>query len=163
SRFEVTGSVPEPIGTRHPSIAPFQAFGTADVPIVVAAGNDALWKKLCGVLGWPELASDPLLVDNATRSRNLDYLEKQLSESFRRRPAAEWLMRLADAGIPCGPIRSIADVVHDPELAARGMLHRMHSGEGGGFLTAGSPLRIDGSSLPLSDRAPQLGEHTQEV
>jgi CoA:oxalate CoA-transferase len=163
SRFDVTGSVPQPIGTRHPSIAPFQAFDTADVPIVVAAGNEALWRKLCDVLECPDLADDPLLVDNATRARNLDYLEQRLNERFRTRPAAEWLKPLSDAGIPSGPIRSIADVAHDPELAARGMLHRMHSREQGGFLTAGSPLRIDGAPLPLSDRAPQLGEHTQEV
>jgi CoA:oxalate CoA-transferase len=163
SRFEVTGSVPEPLGTRHPSIAPFQAFATADVPIVVAAGNEALWKKLCNVLDCPELAGDPLLIDNATRAKNLDYLEERLTESFRRQPAAHWLARLAEAGIPSGPIRSIADVAHDPQLDARGMLHRMHPGEDGGFLTAGSPLRIDGAALPLSDRAPRLGEHTQQV
>jgi CoA:oxalate CoA-transferase len=163
SRYDVTGSVPLPIGTRHPSIAPFQAFHTADVPVVVAAGNEALWRKLCDVLGRPELAGDPLLADNATRARNLDHLEQRLNERFRTRPAAEWLKCLADAGIPCGPIRSIADVAHDSELAARGMLHRMHSGEQGGFLTAGSPLRIDGSSLPLSSRAPLLGEHSGDV
>src|SRR5262245_27243105 len=160
SRFGVTGAVPRRIGTRHPSLGPFQAFHTADVPIVVAAGNEVLWKKLCCVLGCPELAGDPLLVDNATRARNLDFLEQRLNERFRARPAAEWLKLLADAGIPCGPIRSIADVVHDPQLQARGMLHRMESGDGGSFLTAGSPLRIDGTSLPLSGRAPLLGEHT---
>jgi CoA:oxalate CoA-transferase len=163
SRFEVTGAGPEPLGTRHPSIAPFQAFATSDVPIVVAAGNEALWKKLCDVLNCPELADDPLLVDNATRAKNLDYLEQKLTEPFRKQPAAHWLTRLAAAGIPCGPIRSIADVAHDPQLDARGMLHRMHPGEDGGFLTAGSPLRIDGAALPLSSRAPRLGEHTQQV
>jgi CoA:oxalate CoA-transferase len=163
SRFEVTGAVPEPLGTRHSSIAPFQAFATSDVPIVVAAGNEALWKKLCDVLDCPELADDPLLVDNATRSKNVDYLEERLSAPFRRQPAAHWLARLADAGIPTGPIRSIADVAHDPQLEARGMLHRMHPGKEGGFLTAGSPLRIDGAALPLSNCAPRLGEHTKDV
>jgi len=164
SRFEVTGSVPQPLGTRHPSIAPFQAFPTADAPIVVAAGNEALWKKLCEVLGRPELAADPLLADNATRARHLDYLGDKLSERFRTQPAAWWLARLAEAGIPSGPIRSVADVIDDPQLAARGMLHRMHTGDDdGGFLTAGSPLRFDGAPLPLSDRAPALGEHTQQV
>jgi CoA:oxalate CoA-transferase len=163
SRFEVTGAVPQPIATRHPSIAPFQAFITADVPIVVAAGNEALWKKLCHVLECPEMADDPLLVDNATRAQNLDYLEKRLGECFRTRRAAEWLKLLAGAGIPSGPIRSIAEVAHDPQLEARGMLHRMHPDEEGGFLTTGSPLRIDGAALPLFGRAPLLGEHTQQV
>ncbi|MGE5194308.1 MAG: CaiB/BaiF CoA transferase family protein [Deltaproteobacteria bacterium] len=163
SRFDVTGTAPQPLGTRHPSIAPFQSYATADVPIVVAVGNEPLWKKLCDVLGCPELADDRLFIDNAARSRNVDRLERELLERLRTQPAAWWLARLAEAGIPSGPIRSIADVVHDPQLAARGMLHRMHSAEDGGFLTAGSPLRLDGAPLPLSDRAPQLGEHTQEV
>jgi CoA:oxalate CoA-transferase len=163
SRFEVTGTVPQPIGTRHPSIAPFQAFATADAPIVVAAGNEPLWKKLCAVLGCTELADDPLLVDNATRAKNLDYLEAQLTERFSRHSAAHWLPRLADAGIPSGPIRSIADVAGDPQLAARGMLHRMHPDEEGGFLTTGSPVHIDGAVLPLSHRAPLVGEHTKDV
>ena len=164
SRYEVTGSIPQPLGTRHPSIAPFQAFATADTPIVVAAGNEALWNKLCAVIGQPELAADPLLADNATRARNLDYLGDKLTERFRTQPAAWWLERLAEAGIPSGPIRSVADVIDDPQLAARGMLHRMQTGnDDGGFLTAGSPLRLDGASLPLSDRAPALGEHTHDV
>jgi CoA:oxalate CoA-transferase len=164
SRFEVTGTVPQPLGTRHPSIAPFQAFATADSPIVVAAGNEGLWKKLCDVLGCPALTADPLLLDNATRAQNLDYLERVLTERFCTQPSAHWLARLEEAGIPCGPIRSIADVLNDPQLVSRGMVHRMDSGaESGGFLTAGSPLRLDGSPLRLSTRAPQLGEHTQVV
>lgn len=164
SRFDVTGQVPQPLGTRHPSIAPFQAFDTADAPIVVAAGNEALWRRLCKVIGRPELADDPRLKDNATRAANLDYLEGQLTESFRAQPAACWLDRLAEAGVPSAPIRSIAEVVGDPQLAARGMLRRIRSEpDDAGFLTAGSPLRIDGAPPPLSEFAPRLGEHTQDV
>jgi CoA:oxalate CoA-transferase len=164
SRCEVTGSIPQPIGTRHPSIAPFQAFPTADTSIVVAAGNESLWKKLCEVIGRPELATDPRLVNNAARAQHLDYLADKLSERFRTQSAASWLEKLARAGIPSGPISSIADVLNDPQLAARGMLHRMRAGDdAGSFLTAGSPLRLDGAPLPLSDRAPELGEHTEEV
>jgi len=164
SRLEVTGEVPRAMGTRHPSIAPFQAFATADAPIVVAAGNEALWRKLCDVIGRPELASDPRLKDNATRAQNLDYLEQVLSERLRTQASAWWLARLAEAGIPAGQISSVAEVVADPQLAARGMLHRMHSAENdAGFLTAGSPLRLDGAPIPLATRAPELGEHTNDV
>lgn len=164
SRCEVTGEVPQPLGTRHPSIAPFQAVKTADGPIVVAAGNESLWRKLCELLGCPELADDPRLVNNALRARNLDHLEQKLNEHFRARKGADWLALLEQAGIPAGPIRSISDVLADQHLAARGMLHRMRAGnETGGFTTAGSPLRLEGAALPLSDRAPELGEHTQAV
>lgn len=164
SRYEVTGQSPQPIGTRHPSIAPFQAFATADRPIVVAAGNESLWRKVCEVIGRPEFLSDPLLKDNAVRAANAEHLEKVLTAAFRARPAEFWLARLEEAGVPSAPIRSIADVVGDDELAARGMLHRMYAGEeGSGFLTAGSPIRLDGVSPSLSTRAPELGEHTQAV
>ncbi|HTI50143.1 MAG TPA: CoA transferase, partial [Planctomycetaceae bacterium] len=164
SRYVVTGQVPQPMGTRHPSIAPFQAFATADTPIVVAAGNEQLWRKVCNVLDRPDFLNDPLLRDNATRSAHVEHLEDTLTTAFRTRPAAYWLARLAEAGVPSAPIRSIADVVADDALAARGMLHRMKAGDtDSDFLTAGSPLRLDGAPPPLSARAPELGEHTQSV
>ena len=164
SRYVVTGEVPQPLGTRHPSIAPFAAFLTADQPIVVAAGNDLLWRRLCAVLDSPELASDPLLADNALRSRNSDHLERVLNARFAAAPAADWVARLEAAGVPVAPIRNMADVVADPHLALRGMLHQMEAAAGdGGFLTAGSPLRMDGRSPVLSSHAPHLGEHTQAV
>jgi CoA:oxalate CoA-transferase len=120
SRFTVKGEIPEPLGTRHPSITPFQGFSTADGMIVVAVGNDALWKS-------------------------------------------HWLERLTSAGIPAAPIRNLAEVLADPHLASRDMWHAMHDGADGTFLTAGSPLRMNGHAPPLSGRAPELGEHTQAV
>lgn len=163
SRYEVTGQVPQPLGTRHPSIAPFQAFATADGQIVIAAGNDHLWKRLCEAMSAPELISDPLLVTNADRSANLGHLDQEMERRLRTRSTAEWLDRLEAVGIPCAPIRNIADVANDPELAARGMLHRMTCADTTSFLTAGSPFHIDGGPPPLSPHAPQLGEHTAEI
>lgn len=162
SRYEVTGHVPRPIGTRHPSIAPFQAFSTSDGQIVIAAGNEALWRKLCDVLGTPELTADPLLATNGARAANLDYLEEVLTQRLRTQGTEIWLEKMEAAGIPCAPIRNVADVVRDDMLAARGMLHRM-TGEDTTFLTAGSPLRIDGASPVLSSHSPRLGEHTEQV
>lgn len=162
SRYQVTGRVPEPLGTRHPSIAPFQAFAASDAPLVVAAGNDALWRKLCEVLGAAELADDPRLATNHQRVAHLDVLESELGRRFRARPAAEWLEDLERAGVPCAPIQTVADVAADEHLAQRGMLHAMTSGEAQ-FLTAGSPLRLDGGPPQLSAHAPGLGEHTEAV
>jgi CoA:oxalate CoA-transferase len=163
SRYEVTREVPLPLGTRHPSIAPFQAFHTADTPIVVATGNDVLWRKLCGVLEAPDLATDPRLADNKSRCTHLEYMEQALNQRLRGRPAAEWLARLDAAGVPAAPIRNVADVVHDPHLSERGVLHAMQDDSGATFLTAGSPIHIDGATPPLSPHAPRLGEHTEEV
>lgn len=162
SRAMVTGETPQPIGTRHPSIAPFQAFEAADGPLVVAAGNDAIWRKLCKLLEAESLIDDPRFKTNAARSANVDALTSELNARLRMKPVASWLPRLEEAGIPVAPIRTVTEVVTDPLLAARGMLHEMES-DGSRFLTSGSPLRMNGHSPPLSTRAPHLGEHTAEV
>ncbi len=163
SRLAVSGQVPEPLGTRHPSITPFQAFPTSDGEIVVAAGNNTLWRKLCEVLGCPELTEDPQLTTNDARTENRDDLERRLKQIFRRESQDVWLAKLVEAGVPAAPIRNIEQVAGDPHLAARDMLHEMHDRRGEGFLTVGSPLRMDGHAPPLSDHAPELGEHSQSV
>ncbi len=163
SRFAVSGEVPEPLGTRHPSITPFQAFTAADAPLVVAAGNDALWRKLCDLLGCAELIDDERLATNDARTTNQAFLEQELNRHFALAPRDEWLQRLSDAGIPAAPIRNMGEVLSDPHLQAREMLHQMRDSAGAAFLTAGSPLRMDGAAPPLSPQAPGLGEHTDTV
>ena len=163
SRFTVTGEVPVPLGTRHPSITPFQAFSTADGAIVVAAGNDNLWKKLCDVLGLPELADDPKLATNAARTENQGYLEECLGSRFRQAAQADWLTQLTAAGVPAAPINNLEQVVGDPHLASRSMFHEMLDPDGIRFLTTGSPLRMNDSAPLLSEHAPELGEHTKSV
>jgi CoA:oxalate CoA-transferase len=163
ARHSVTGDVPVPLGTRHPSITPFQAFPTADGSIVIAAGNDALWRKLCDVIAQPELADDPRLADNASRTENSDFLNETLAARLREHPQGHWLELLTSAGVPAAPIRNVAEVVADPQLQSRDMLREMESPAGERFLAAGSPLRMNGQAPPLSPHAPQLGEHNNSV
>jgi len=163
SRFATAGVAPEPLGTRHPSITPFQAFSTADAPIVIAAGNDTLWSALCGCLERDDLATDPRFATNGDRTTHHEALETELATALATRSADDWLERLADAGIPAAPIRSIDQVVADPHLASRGMWHTMDDGQGGSLLTAGSPFRMNDSPPPLSASIPALDEHHQEV
>ena len=163
SRTEITGSAPGPLGTRHPSITPFQAFETADRPIVVAAGNDALWRKLCETVGEPKWAEDPLFLTNHDRTENHAALEALLNEVFQTRTSAEWLRLIEGAGIPCAPIRNMQEVVDDEHLQARGMFHVIEDGEGNAFKTSSSPLRFGEEPLVLSHHVPLLGEHTEEV
>ena len=163
TRYETSNLPPGPLGTRHPSITPFQAFDTQDRPIVIGAGNDVLWQKLCATLGAPELADDDRFATNHHRTENHAELEKELTAILRARPSAEWLERIEQAGIPCAPVRDMAAVAADAHLEMRGMLHRMEDGLENDFLTAGSPLRMNGQSPPLSRHAPELGEHTESV
>ncbi len=163
SRFATSGLSPLPLGTRHPSITPFQAFSTADEPLVVAAGNDALWAALCDCLERTDLVADNRFATNEDRTRNQQALETELSTTFATRTASDWLETLSAAGIPSAPIRSIEQVVADPHLESRQMWHMMNDGSAGSFLTAGSPFHMDGFPPPLSDTIPGLDQHREEI
>jgi len=163
SRFTTSGIAPEPLGTRHPSITPFQSVPTADAPIVIAAGNDALWAALCNCLERDDLLNDRRFATNADRTTHHQALETELTAAFTQRPASDWLERLSEAGIPAAPIRSIDQVVDDPHLASRQMWHTMDDGQGGSLLTAGSPFRMNDAPPPLSTTIPGLDEHHQEI
>jgi CoA:oxalate CoA-transferase len=141
----VTGAEPGRLGTRHPNIAPFQAFGTGDGrPIVVCAAHDDLFRKLAVELGAPALADDARFATTDARRRNVDALEAALAPAFRSRPAADWLERLERAGIPCAPVNTVAEAVRMPQVAARRMVVEVPDPEIGALWVAGNPVKIDG-------------------
>ena len=162
SRLSVTGEVPRPLGTQHPSIVPFQAFETADGALVVAAATDAMWRNLCELLRIPDLVGDARFCDNESRALHRGELAAVLSAQFVQQSTQFWCQKLADVGVPVAPVRDTTEVLSDPELAARGMLHRMDYGSDS-FVTAGSPIRFQGRESRLSTRAPALGEHGEQV
>ena len=164
ARYDVSGEITRPLGSRHPAITPFQFFEAADGQIVVAAGNESLWRRLCDVLDMPELVEDERFDSNARRTANHAELEPLLAASLRRRSVDDWCQRLGKAGIPCGPIQDIGQVVADPQLAAREMIVRVGHPEGAGLAMPASPLRFSGEPRPAAPRpAPRLGEDTDEV
>ena len=162
SRLSVTGEVPGPLGTQHPSITPFQAFATADGAVVVAAVTGAMWQKLCAVLDCCSLVDDSRFVDNLSRTLHRDELAGILTERFTSQNTCVWIEKLARAGVPVAPIRDLTGVLADPDLRSRNMFHEMES-NGDTFLTAGSPLRFNGQPPELSAHAPALGEHNEAV
>ena len=142
-RYGVTGKPPAPIGSRHPSITPFQAYRTADDPIVIAAGNDQLFKAMCDAIGCPELFDDPRYATNATRTEHVDEIESQIETILRAKPARHWLEILIDAGVPSGPINSVDKVLVDPQIRAREMVIK-------GTGLGGEPLELAGNPIKLS-------------
>ena len=163
ARYDVTGQVPGPLGSRHPAITPFQFFAAADGWVVVAAGNDRLFDRLCQVLERPELADDARFSDNAARTENHGDLESELAASFAAGSVAEWLDRLEKAGVPCGPVNDVADLVGDPHVRSRGLIRRQPC-EGQSVAVPVSPLRSAGETPEIDPRpAPALGEHTESV
>jgi CoA:oxalate CoA-transferase len=164
ARFVATGEVPGPLGSRHPSITPFQAFRTQDGHIVVAAGNDALFAALAGALGRPELASDPRYRTNDDRTRNAAALAAELEAAFARRTSAEWLAALEAAGIPCGPLNDVAAVLADPQVRARNMVVTADDPSAGRLSLAGNPVKLSGVEDPATrPPAPRLDEHRTAI
>ena len=162
ARYQVTGTVPAPLGSRHPSITPFETYATADQEIVVAAGNDRLFATLCATVGRGELATDARFATNAARNEHVAALKRELETALVRQPGAVWLQRLAAAGVPAAAVNTVADLFDDPQIAAREMLVPVAGAAG--LLMPGSPLKF-ADAAPERERppAPALGEHTDQV
>src|SRR5262245_62432450 len=157
ARYVATGEVPGPLGTRHPSITPFQAFRTRDGHVVVAVGNEALFAAFAAALGRPELASDPRFRSNDERTRHVEALVAELEPAFAKRTSAEWLAAFEAAGIPCGPLNDVAAVLADPQVRARNMVVEAVDPAAGRLSLAGNPVKLSGVPDPATrGPAPRL-------
>ena len=120
---------------------------------MIAAGNDRLFRTLCSELGCPELASRPEFASNPARSENEAQLKPLLERALGARPTREWLERLGRAGVPCGPINDVADVLADPQVLARNMIVSATRPDGSRLRMAGNPVKL--SAFPdASTREP---------
>ncbi|BBK37111.1 formyl-CoA transferase [Allostella sp. ATCC 35155] len=156
-RFFVTGKPPGPLGARHPSITPFEVFSTGDGYIIIAAGNDALYRKLCDALGRPELANDLRYITNDLRNQNVDALKAQLEETLKTAGTVHWSSVLDAAGVPAGPINNVQQAVEFPQAAARNMLVTIDDPVMGSMPFVGNPVKIWGFEDPTTrDPAPAL-------
>lgn len=164
-RYFVTGEVPGPLGTRHPSATPFQAFPTADGYLVVALGfgEENQWNLLCGLLGLPELIDDPRFETGPKRTANHALLEPILEAAFRKRTTAEWLVELEAVGIPCGPINRVSDVVTDSQVQHRNMIVPVEHPRAGTIPIANTPFKFSASQAGIKGPPPDYGQHTREV
>lgn len=162
ARYQATGAEPGPLGSRHPSITPFETFRTADGRIVIAAGNDRLFARLCEVLEVPHLASDPRFAANAERTDHRDALKAALEAALARHGTADWTAALEAAGVPVSAVAGISDVFADPQVAARTMLVQAAGTDG--FRVTGTPVKMDGVDDPaVKPGAPALGEHRDAI
>jgi crotonobetainyl-CoA:carnitine CoA-transferase CaiB-like acyl-CoA transferase len=151
------------LGNAHPSIVPYDSFSTSDDDITIAVGNDLQFRRLCKVLGLPELARDDRFTTNEARVHNRVALTELLGQALRQRPSAHWLAAMNDALIPAGPINSLAQVFADPQVQHRQLELKLHHDVIGDVPSVANPLRF--SKTPITyDRAPPLaGEHTESV
>jgi CoA:oxalate CoA-transferase len=162
-RYTATGEVPEPLGSRHPSIIPFQGFRTKDSWIIIAIGNDLLWAKFCRLINLPDLSEDPRFRTNPLRTQNVKELIPLLEVEFRKKTTKEWVALLEAADLPHSPINNIREICEDPHIRYRRMLVEMEQPGVGKVRMAGSPIHLSETPGEVYAPAPLLGEHSEEI
>jgi len=163
TNYFATGKPPARIGNLHPNIVPYQPFRAADGEVILACGNDNLYRKFCEAAGCPELAADPRFATNGKRVENRAELTRLLGEIFRKRTKKEWVELLEAAGVPNGPINDIAQVFAEPQVQARGVKVEVAHPVAGRLPMVASPMRFSATPLEHKVPPPLLGEHTEEV
>jgi len=163
TNYFATGQPPKRIGNLHPNIVPYQPFRTKDGAVILACGNDNLFRKFCEASGQTDLAADARFASNGKRVENRAELTRLLDEVLRRRTTAEWVALLEKAGVPNGPINDLAQVYAEPQVKARGIRVDLDHPVAGKLPTVASPMRFSATPLEYRRGPPVLGEHTVEV
>ncbi len=163
SAYLGAGVIAKRNGGVHPSVVPSQVFLCKDGYVIVAAGNDGQFAKLCEVGSKGDLVRDARFSTNSARVKNRDALRPLLEAMFLKHPVTWWNAKLAAAGVPCAPINDIAQVFEDPQVQHRGLRVEMPEPAAGKAAFVASPLRFSESPVEYRLPPPLLGEHNQEV
>jgi crotonobetainyl-CoA:carnitine CoA-transferase CaiB-like acyl-CoA transferase len=161
--YFATGRTPARLGNRHPSIAPYETFPASDGDFVVAVGNDEQWRRFCDVIEMPELAADDRFETNRARVTNYDALRPLLVETLRVGRRGEWVRKLKAAGVPCGSVRDVGEVLEDPQLAARQMVETVEHASAGDIRVLGLPIKLSDTPGAIRSAPPTLGQHTDQI
>ena len=164
ARYLSKNEIPKPMGSRHPSIAPFEAFNTNDSYIIIAAGNDKLFENLCIALELDNLIKDERFKSNLSRSENMDNLKKILEEKLVKDTTNNWVKKLEKLKIPCGPIFNIKEAVENPQVQARNMIVKAYHKVIGDFKLAGNPIKMSAyKDESTRGNIPDLDEHREKI
>jgi crotonobetainyl-CoA:carnitine CoA-transferase CaiB-like acyl-CoA transferase len=161
--YFATGKTPGRMGNRHPTIVPYETFAASDGDFVIAVGNDEQWRRFCAITGLERLAADERFATNRARVTNYETLRPLLADALRSRTRAEWVDRLRPAGVPCGSVREVAEVLQDPHLAARGMIQELEHAVAGPMRVTGVPIKLSDTPGSVRTPPPLLGQHTTEI
>ncbi len=161
--YFTTGEAPARQGNRHPTIVPYESFETAHGDLVIAGGNDEIWRRLCGALDLTHLADDPRFRTNRDRAAHYSELRPLLQSTLRTRARDEWVTRLTAAGVPCGSVREISEVLADPQIAARQMVAEVDHPTVGRTKVIGSPVKLSETPSSVRTPPPVLGQHTEAL
>ncbi|MFL2525718.1 MAG: CaiB/BaiF CoA transferase family protein [Pelagibacteraceae bacterium] len=163
ARYLTKGEIPKPMGSRHPSIAPFEAFRTKDSYIVIAAGNDKLFEGMCKVLNI-NLYNNDKFKTNANRNKNIEELKLILEDELKKKTTTEWCKIFEENKIPCGPINNIKEVVESPQTKARNMIVSAIHNKIGEFKMPGNPIKMSSYDDPdTRGEIPDLDQHREKI
>lgn len=161
--YLASGDVPRPMGSGTSTIAPYQAFPTRDGHLIVAAGNDNLWRRLCGAIERDDLAADPRFAGNPDRVRHRDELAAELSATLESKTTGEWQKILDGAGVPSTAIQTLDQVAAHPQVQATGAFEQVPHPRISDFTVVNTPLLHDGTYPGVRRVPPLLGEHSRDV
>jgi crotonobetainyl-CoA:carnitine CoA-transferase CaiB-like acyl-CoA transferase len=156
-------AVPARMGNRHPQIAPYDVFPASDGDFFLAVGNDEQFARLCAAAGLEELARDERFATNPARVIHYPQLRDRLAVALRERSRADWIERLMAAGVPCGAVRDIPEVLADPQIDARDMIAAVEHAAAGTIRVLGVPLKLSDTPASVRTAPPALGQHTDTV
>lgn len=160
AQYLASGTLPKKNGSGQAGIVPYRAYPTTDGDLVVAAGNDGLFRKLCGVLGHPQWAKDPRFRGNPERVQNAEPLNAMIELQMAKRTSADWTVAFDAAGVPCAPVQNVRQMLEHEQTRALGLLQPV---PGLSVPLIGLPIRFDGERSAPRSGPPRLGEHTQIV
>ncbi|MET3317155.1 UNVERIFIED_ORG: crotonobetainyl-CoA:carnitine CoA-transferase CaiB-like acyl-CoA transferase [Peribacillus simplex] len=163
SNYLFNGITPERMGNQHPNIVPYQTFHASDGELVVAVGNDEQFRRFTYVLERPDLAEQEQFKRNENRLLNKEELIPIVEDLLKRKTKKEWKVLLDDAGIPNGPINTIAEMLEDPQIKARDMLVNMEHPTVENLRVTGSPLKLSKTPVTMRKHPPLYGEHTDSI
>jgi succinate--hydroxymethylglutarate CoA-transferase len=163
SNYLVSGKDARRFGNGHPSIVPYTTYPTADGMMALAVGNDGQFVRCAEVLGHPEWAKDERYTKNPARVANRETLDGLIAQALRTGRTAAWIEKLRAAGVPCGPINTVAEALTDPHTLARDMVRTVKHPKVGDLRMVGIPFRMNGTPPSIRRAPPLLGEHTDEV
>ena len=164
ARYLSKNEIPKPMGSRHPSIAPFEAFKTKDSYIIIAAGNDKLFEKLCNVLKLNKFHQDPKFNTNFLRSQNINELKKIIEDKLSVKNTNSWVQEMEKEKIPCGPIFNIKEAVENPQIESRNMIVKAYHKVIGDFKLAGNPIKMSTyKDEKTRGDIPDLDEHREKI
>ena len=163
-RYFLSGKPPGPLGVRHPNIAPFEAFDTADGKIIIAAGNDSLYVKLMEALGRPELAKAEKYLTNDLRLQSMEELKGDIEAVLKTKGMAHWIAVLDKAGVPAGPINNVGQAIESPQAQARNMVITTEDPVAGTVKLVGNPIKLSGFPDPATRKpAPELDADRERI